>query len=100
MKFHFPNINKEHLYTGIAVINPVVGGALLMKNENDKNPEGFKSTLKSIHETIKTDVGQGISTLGKGVQGGSKLIGGAFDKLMLPLMIVSGIVLTIMVLKK
>ena len=100
MKFHFPNINKEHLYTGIAVINPVVGGALLMKNENDKNPEGFKSTLKSIHATIKTDVGQGISTLGKGVKGGSKLIGGAFDKLMLPLMIVSGIVLTIMVLKK
>ena len=100
MKFHFPNINKEHLYTGIAVINPVVGGALLMKNENDKNPEGFKSTIKSVHETIKADAGLGISTLGKGVQSGSKMIGGAFDKLMLPLMIVSGIVLTIMVLKK
>ena len=37
---------------------------------NDKNPEGFKSTIKSVHETIKGDVGQGVSTLGKGVQGG------------------------------
>ena len=100
MKLHFPKISKENLYAGIAVINPVVGGALLMKNENDKNPEGFKSTLKSVHETIKTDVGQGISTLGKGVQSGSKILGGAFDKLLLPLTIVSGLIVAILVLKK
>ena len=100
MKLHFPRISKEHLYEGIAVINPVVGAGLLMKNENDKNPEGFKSTIQSVHETIKTDVGQGVSTLGKGVQGGSKLIGGAFDKLMLPLTIISGLIIAILVLKK
>ena len=34
---------------------------------------------------IYTDVGQGISTLGKGIKGGGKLRGGAFDKLMLPI---------------
>ena len=99
-KLRFPKLNKQHLYTTIAVINPVVGGALLMKNESDKNPEAFKSTLKSVHDTIKTDLGQGISTLGKGVKSGSKLVGGVFDKLMLPLICVSGIVLAILVLKK
>ena len=99
-KINFPKISKGKLYTGLAVINPLVGGALLMKNENDKNPEKFKSTLKSIHETVKTDIGQGFSTIGKGVQGGGKLIGGAFDKLMLPLFVAGGIVLMILVLKK
>ena len=100
MKLHFPRINKEHLYEGIAVINPVVGGALLMKNENDKNPEAFKSTIQSVHETIKTDVGLGASTLGKGLKSGSKIVGGAFDKLMLPLTIISGLIIAILVLKK
>ena len=95
-KINFPKISKGKLYTGIALVNPLVGGALLMKNENDKNPEKFKSTLKSIHETVKTDIG----TIGKGVKGGTKLIGGAFDKLMLPLFVAGGIVLMILVLKK
>ena len=99
-KINFPKISKGKLYTGLAVINPLVGGALLMKNENDKNPEKFKSTLKSIHETVKTDVGVGITTLGKGVKSGGKLIGGAFDKLMLPLFVAGGLVLMILVLKK
>ena len=99
-KINFPKISKGKLYTGIAVINPLVGGALLMKNENDKNPEKFKSTLKSIHETVKTDIGQGFTTLGKGVKGGTKLIGGAFDKLMIPLFVAGGLVLMILVLKK
>ena len=99
-KINFPKISKGKLYTGIALINPLVGGALLMKNENDKDPEKFKSTLKSIHETVKTDISQGFSTIGKGVKGGSKLIGGAFDKLMLPLFVAGGLVLMILVLKK
>ena len=100
MKLHFPQISKEHLYESIAIINPVVGAGLMMKHENDKNPEGFKSTIKSVHETIKTDVGQGVSTLGKGVQSGSKIVGGAFDKLMLPLTIISGLIIAVLVLKK
>ena len=100
MKLHFPQLSKQHLYEGVAIINPVVGAGLLMKNENDKNPEGFKSTLKSVHETIKTDIGQGVSTLGKGVQSGSKMIGGVFDKLMLPLTIISGLIIAVLVLKK
>ena len=100
MKLHFPQISKQHLHEGVAIINPVVGAGLLMKNENDKNPEGFKSTLKSVHETIKTDIGQGVSTLGKGVQSGSKMIGGVFDKLMLPLTIISGLIIAVLVLKK
>ena len=100
MKLHLPQISKKNLYTGVAIINPLIGGSLLLKNEHDNNPEGFKSTLKSVHETIKTDVGQGISTLGKGVQSGSKILGGAFDKLLLPLTIVSGLIVAILVLKK
>ena len=100
MKLHFPQLSKQHLYEGVAIINPVVGAGLLMKNENDKNPEGFKSTIKSVHETIKTDVGQGATTLGKGLQSGSKLIGGAFDKLMLPLTIISGLIIAVLLLKK
>ena len=103
MKFKkpsLPKIKKSTLYTGIAIINPLVGAGLIMKNENDKDPEKFKSTLKGLHETIKTDVGQGFSTIGKGVKGGSKLIGGAFDKLMLPLFVAGGLVLAILVLKK
>ena len=99
-KINFPKISKGKLYTGIALVNPLLSGALLMKHENDKNPEKFKSTLKSIHETVKTDIGQGITTLGKGVKGGTKLIGGAFDKLMLPLFVATGLVLMILVLKK
>ena len=100
MKLHLPQISKKNLYTGVALVNPLVGAGLMMKNSHDKNPEAFKSTLKSVHETIKTDIGQGVSTLGKGVQSGSKMIGGVFDKLMLPLTIVSGIIVAILVLKK
>ena len=100
MKLHFPQISKQHLYEGVALVNPLVGAGLLMKNENDKNPEAFKSTLKSVHETIKTDIGNGVSTLGKGIQGGSKMIGGVFDKLMLPLTIISGLIIAVLVLKK
>lgn len=103
MKFKkpsLPKISKGQLFTGIAILNPLVGGALLLKNESDKDPKKFKSTIKGIHETIKTDVGQGISTIGKGVKGGGKLIGGAFDKLMLPLFVAGGLVLAILVLKK
>ena len=50
MKFKkptFPKIKKETLYTGIALINPLVGAGLLIKNESDKDPEKFKSTIKS-----------------------------------------------------
>ena len=103
MKFKkpsFPKIKKETLYTGIALVNPLVGAGLLIKNESDKDPEKFKSTIKSIHETVKTDVGQGFGTIGKGIQGGGKLIGGVFDKLMLPLFVAGGLVLAILVLKK
>ena len=103
MKFKkpsFPKIKKETLYTGIAIINPIVGAGLMMKNESDKDPEKFKSTIKSIHETVKTDVGQGFSTIGKGIKGGGKLIGGVFDKLMLPLIVGGGLILAILVLKK
>ena len=100
MKLHLPQISKKNLYEGVAIINPLIGGSLLLKNEHDKNPEGFKSTLKSVHETIKTDIGQGASTLGKGLQSGSKMIGGAFDKLLLPLAIISGLIIAVLVLKK
>ena len=100
MKLHLPQISKKNLYTGVALVNPLVGAGLMMKNENDKNPEGFKSIIKSVHETIKTDVGQGATTLGKGLQSGSKLIGGAFDKLMLPLTIISGLIIAVLLLKK
>lgn len=96
----FPKIKKETLYTGIAIINPIVGAGLMMKNESDKDPEKFKSTIKSIHETVKTDVGQGFLTIGKGIKGGGKLIGGVFDKLMLPLIVGGGLILAILVLKK
>ena len=47
-KINFPKISKGKLYTGIALNNPLVGGALLMKNENDKDPEKFKSTLNQF----------------------------------------------------
>ena len=99
-KPRFPKISKGQLYTGIAILNPLVGAGLLLKNESDKNPEKFKSTIKGIHETIKTDVGQGFSTIGKGVKNGGKMIGGVFDKLMLPLFVAGGLVLAILVLKK
>lgn len=33
-----PKISKGKIYTGIAILNPLVGGALLLKNESDKNP--------------------------------------------------------------
>ena len=39
MKLHFPQISKKNLYEGIAVINPVVGAGLMMKNSHDKNPK-------------------------------------------------------------
>ena len=100
MKLHLPQISKQHLYEGVAIINPVVGGGLLMKDEYNHNPQAVKSTIQSVHETIKTDVGQGASTLGKGLKSGSKIVGGAFDKLMLPLTIISGLIIAILVLKK
>lgn len=99
-KPRLPKISKEKFYTGIALINPLEGAGLLLKNESVKKPEKFKSTVKGIHETIKTDVGQGLSTIGKGVKGGGKMIGGVFDKLMLPLFVAGGLVLAILVLKK
>ena len=100
MKLHFPQLSKQHLYEGISIINPVVGAGLLMQNEYKQNPQAVKSTIQSVHETIKTDVGQGVSTLGKGVQGGSKILGSAFNSLMLPLTIISGLIIAILVLKK
>ena len=40
--------NSHGLHDIIVVEFPISYAALLMKNENDKNPEKFKSTLKSM----------------------------------------------------
>ena len=39
MKLHLPQISKKNLYTGVALVNPLVGAGLMMKHSHDMNPE-------------------------------------------------------------
>ena len=85
--------NKKNLLTGLTVIAPVIGGGLLLENAYKKNQDAFKRNISTIHSTIKTDIGDTF-------KGGSKIIGGAFDKLMFPLIAISTIVVLVVIFKK
>lgn len=92
-----PTMNQVLL--GSVFINPVAGVAAITVNEIQKNPDGFKNTLRSVGSEIKKDLPVIASTLGSGVKSFSSGVGGVFNKLMLPL-IVAGAVVLIVLLKK
>ena len=94
MKFNLgPLKNKKNLLTGLTVVAPILGGGLLLENAYKNNPDAFKKNISSIHSTIKTDIGDTF-------KGGSKMIGGAFDKLMFPLIAIGTIVVLVVLFKK
>ena len=80
----------------LAIVAPV--GVLAY--EVIKHPDDVKSTLKQAGSEIKKAAPVVASTLGKGAKAVGGAAGAVFDKLMLPLVAVGGIVLAILVLKK
>ena len=72
----------------LAVISPVAVVGVLAAT----HPSEVKSTLGSIAKEVKKDVPIIASTLGKGVKSVTGAVGGAFDKMMLPIIIIGAIV--------
>ena len=98
MTFTFPKINLPSKITikkpdiNLGILQKTVGG-LLLENAYKNNPDAFKKNISSIHSTIKTDIGDTF-------KGGSKILGGVFDKLMFPLIAIGTIVVLVVIFKK
>lgn len=75
------------------ILFPIAGLGFMTKDSYDKVPQAFKNNIKSIHDTVKNDISSTVKT-------SSKLFSGFLDKLFLPLIIGSGLVVILVVLKK
>ena len=89
-----PNLAK--LVPALAVISPVGFVAYQVA----ANPDKVKSTLGDIAEGAKKAAPVVASTIGKGAHAVAGVASSGFNAIMMPLMVVGGLVLAIMVLKK
>ena len=92
-------LKPKDLLIGAALFNPVgavVGLGLLTATEH---PSAVKNTIGDIGKGIEKAAPVVFSTIGKGLKEVKGTIGGAWNKLLLPLMIVGAIVLIVVVKK-
>ena len=92
-------LKPKDLLIGAAVFNPVgaiVGLGLLTAAEN---PSAVKNTLSEAGRIIKKEAPVIASAVGKGLKEVKGTIGGVWNKMLLPLMIV-GVVVLVVVIKK
>lgn len=89
-----PNLAK--LVPALAVISPVG----FVAYEIAKNPDKVKSTLGDIGEGVKKAAPVVATTIGKGAHAVAGVASAGFNTIMMPLMVVGGLVVAMMVLKK
>ena len=89
-----PNLAK--LLPVLAVVNPVGYVAY----QTVAHPDKVKSTISNIGGDIKKAAPVVASTIGKGAHAVGGVAKGAFNTIMMPLMVVGGLIVAMMVLKK
>ena len=91
-----PNPNLAQLVPALAVISPVG----FVAYEVAKNPYKVKSALGDIGDEVKKTAPVVANTIGKGAHAVAGVASAGFNTIMMPLMIVGGLVVAMMVLKK
>ena len=98
-KLDIKKIKPKELLVASAVFNPVgavVGLGLLTAIEN---PSAVKNTISEAGRIIKKEAPVVASAIGKGLKEVKGTIGGVWNKMLLPLMVV-GVVVLVVVMKK
>ena len=89
----------SNLVTGLAIVSPVAAISTLTIHEIQKNPDGVKHTLSGIGSEIKKDAPVIGNTIGNVLKKGSSIVGGVYDKLIMPFIAI-GVVTLFIILKK